>query len=92
MGELLGQLLEDVAPPSMLLAAAAARKALSQEETDVRPCWADPELNNKMLSADRRRQSAEPRPDRCCMDIGMDLDNGGSIPNDQIEQKLTINE
>ncbi len=56
----------------------------------MRVCWADPELDDGMLSADRQRRRAEPRPDRC-MDIGMDLDDGGGVPGDQIEHKLTIN-
>ena len=49
-------------PPSTPLAAARGT-ATTREETDVRLCWVDPELNNKMLSANRQCWRAEPHPD-----------------------------
>jgi hypothetical protein len=53
MGGLQGRHLEDVAPPATLLAAAVAvRAAMPREETDVRTCWADSELEDKMLLED----------------------------------------
>jgi hypothetical protein len=74
----------------MLSAAAEARAAMLREETDMRVCWAGPELDNGMLLADQQRRHAEPCLDRC-MNIGMVLDDGNGILGDQIEHKLTIN-
>jgi hypothetical protein len=51
MGELQGQNLDDVAPPSKLWVTAAARAATLREKTEVRLCWVDPEINNEMLLA-----------------------------------------
>jgi hypothetical protein len=47
-------------PPSTPLVAA---RAATSRETYVRPCWVDPELDDKMLLADQQRRRAEPRPD-----------------------------
>jgi hypothetical protein len=55
-----GQLLEDVAPPSTLLAVEAARAATLLEETDALPCWADLEIDDEMLLANQRQRRAEP--------------------------------
>jgi hypothetical protein len=44
-----GQLLEDVAPPPLRLAG-AARAVMSPEEINMRPCWVDPRLDDKMTS------------------------------------------
>jgi hypothetical protein len=50
----------------------------------------DPELDKEILLADQQQRCAEPHPDSC-MDISMDLDDGGSVPGDPIECKPTIN-
>jgi hypothetical protein len=55
----------------------------------VRACWADPELDDKMLLADNVGSVLSPIRTGC-MGIGMDLNDGSCVPGDQIEHKSTI--
>ncbi len=56
----------------------------------MRVCWADPELDDRGSRWTDGGGALSPVRTGC-MDIGMDLDDGGGVPGDQIEHKLTFN-